>query len=147
MRLLSANKESSIAIEVINVGSSMFPSREVSIQVIDTIPTGCISASFKEIWISEDAYDEFLAALDDCEQTRRGKASFGSMSPDEFELVIEATDSRGHFIMRYSLSASMRYQSHTRAIMLSGQFDLSSENFLELVADFKLFNNGPWQIS
>ncbi len=60
------------------------------------VSNGAFTGRNDTVWIGRDEWQGFLRALKELDRTRRGDARVRSMSPDELELVVLATDRAGH---------------------------------------------------
>jgi hypothetical protein len=60
------------------------------------VSNGAFAGRNDTVWIGRDDWQGFLGALKELDRTRRGDARVRSMSPDELELVVLATDRAGH---------------------------------------------------
>jgi len=81
-------------------------------------------------------YKDFVAALRQCEQSRRGHAILSGMSPSELELVVESSDNVGHFHLRYRLGRTSLASRTVQAKAVTGGFDLDVEFFAQIVSGF-----------
>lgn len=99
MELFSEGRASRLTVEVADGEFIHYPSLNLFVTVSDE--GFCEARSY--VWVTVPDYTDFVMALRQCEQTRRGRAVLSGMSPDEFELVIESSDSLGHFRLRYKL--------------------------------------------
>ena len=124
MKLQSEDRNSSITFVLDNLDSDCYPSLNLVASVEDKDFRGAAST-----WVCMDYLTTFVAQLKECEHTGRGRASLISMSPDEFELVIENSDSLGHFLARYKLAAYSYTRQGGIPQTLTGGFDLDSEFF------------------
>ena len=128
MEIFSEDLASRLVIEVLTV-EARDPSLRLSVSINDE----GFSGAYNGVWISLDDYEKFSADLRLCEETRRGKATLSSMSPDKFEVTIEQCDGWGHFLLRYMLSKNSRLTGEKR---VSGSFGLDASSFKELVEEF-----------
>ena len=131
MEIFSENLASRLVIEVLTV-EARDPSLRLSVSTNDE----GFSGAYNGVWISLDDYEKFSADLRLCEETRRGKATLSSMSPDEFEVTIEQCDGWGHFLLRYTLSRFSYVRQGSLNKSVSGGFDLDASSFKELVEEF-----------
>ena len=132
MELFSEGRASRLTVEAADGEFIYYPSLHLFVAVSDE---GFCEAR-RYVWVTVQDYTDFVMALRQCEQTRRGRAVVSGMSPDELELVIESSDSLGHFYLRYRLGrlASGRGTDHDK--MVIGGFELISDFFAQIVGDF-----------
>ena len=132
MELFSDSKASHLTVEVADGEFIEYPSLNLFVAVSDE--GFCEARSYT--WVTVKDYTNFITALRECEQTRRGRAVLSSMSPHELELVIENSDNLGHFYLQYRLEWTSSHWGTYREKMVIGGFDISSEFFAQIVADF-----------
>ena len=132
MELFSESKASRLTVEVADGEFVEYPSLNLFVAVLDE--GFCEARSYA--WVTIRDYTDFVAALRQCEQTRRGRAVLSSMSPQELELVVESSDSLGHFHLQYKLVRISSGWGVWQEKIVSGGFELSSEFFAQFVADF-----------
>jgi len=130
MEIFSENLASRLVIEVLTV-EARDPSLRLSVSTNDE----GFSGAYNGVWISLDDYEKFSADLRLCEETRRGKATLSSMSPDEFEVTIEQCDGWGHFLLRYTLSRFSYVRQGSLNKSVSGGFDLDSGCLADIVSE------------
>ena len=101
-RMMIENEVKTRSIQLIVVDSELhyYPSYKISIQ----LKTEEITAKFdRSIWVSEADVQNFIQQLEILDKSRNGKAKLSSMSPDEFDLIIENLDTLGHLSVCLSL--------------------------------------------
>ena len=134
MRILSANKVDSITLDLDQVGGSIYPDFNLTVEVEDGTFKGVIVT-----WVAPDDLNGFVRQLEQCERTRRGAATLMGTGEDDFELRVESTDSLGHFAVRYRLTTNNYVLEGGTPRTLYGGFNLDSELFANLVRDFAAF--------
>lgn len=132
MELFSEGKASRLTVEVTDGEFIHHP----SLNLFVTISDDSFCEAHSCAWVTVQDYTDFVMSLRQCEQTRRGRAVLSSMSPGELELVIESSDSLGHFYLRYRLVRISWGMGTDHDKMVIGGFELSSEFFARIVADF-----------
>ena len=131
MKLFSEGKASRLTVEVADGEFVYYPSLNLFVTVSDE--GFCEARSY--VWVTIKDYADFVTALRECEQTRRGCAVLSGMSPGEFEIGIESSDSLGHFYLRYRLVRTSYGWGTERDKMVTGGFELISD-FAQIAADF-----------
>lgn len=132
MELFSESKASHLTVEVADGEFVYYPSLNLFVTVSDE--GFCEARSYA--WVTVKEYTDFVMALHQCEQTRRGRAILSSMSPGEFEIVIESCDSLGHFHLQYKLAKTFYSWVAYHEKIVSGGFDLDSGFFAQIVGSF-----------
>ena len=132
MELFFEGRASRLTVEVADSELIMYPSLNLFVTVSDE--GFCEARSY--VWVTVPDYTDFVMALRQCEQTQRGRAVLSGMSPNEFELVIESSDSLGHFRLRYKLERISSSWGTWQEKMVSGGFELSSEFIAKIATDF-----------
>ncbi len=132
MEVFSDGKASRLTVEVADGEFIEYPSLNLFVTVSDE--GFCEARSYT--WVTVQDYTDFVMALRQCEQTRRGRTVLFGMSPHELELVIESSDSLGHFRLRYKLERISSSWGTGQEKMVSGGFELSSEFIAQIAADF-----------
>ena len=100
--MIIENETKTRFIQLIVVDSELhyYPSYKLSVQ----LKTEEISAKFdRSIWVSEVDVQNFIQQLEALDKSRNGEAKLSSMSPDEFDLIIENLDTLGHLSVCLSL--------------------------------------------
>lgn len=132
MQVLSERKDSCLTVEVSEGEFIEYPSLNLFVTVSDA--GFCEVRNF--VWVTLSDYKDFVAALRQCEQTRRGHATLSGMSPNELELVVESSDSLGHFHLRYRLGRTSFTSGLVQEKVVTGGFYLDVELFAQTVSDF-----------
>jgi hypothetical protein len=134
VQLLSEDKKSVLTLDVDQADLSSYPSYNLSVEVMDGNFRGAVVT-----WMALDDLNTFLHQLEQCEQTRRGRAVLVSMDPDAFVLRIENSERLGHFVTHYQLTERNYTSERGTPCTLSGGFALDAELFAILVRDFAQF--------
>lgn len=137
MRIESNNKKSFLNIEYVDCEIERYPSVCVAITVQD----GDFRGYNKDVWFDLNLLKSFIDNLKIIEKTRRGSASFNSMSPEEFEVKIETYDLSGHMVLNYKISQYINHMPKTKVLSLTGGFELDSSLFINTISDFAYLAN------
>ncbi len=132
MEVASEGKDARLTVEVTEGEFIEYPSLNLLVTVSDE--GFCEARSYA--WVTLKDYKDFVAALRQCEQTRRGHATLSGMSPSELELVVESSDKMGHFCLRYRLGKTSFTSRTVQAKAVMGGFDLDVELFDQTVSGF-----------
>ncbi len=128
VKLFSEGKRSSLTLEVIELDLIIYPSLNFSVTLVDE---GFCEAH-NMAWVGLDGFKAFVNAMQQCEKTRRGKAELHGISDDELDLVIENSDTLGHFDVKYRMS-KFGWERYDRVIV--GGFDLDASFLQQMVSD------------
>ena len=128
----SERRDSHLTIKAIESDFVEYPSLDLSVAV--TNEDFCEARGGGLVGLNE--YEAFVVALRQCERTRRGRATLSGMSPDELEVIVESTDSLGHFQLNYRLGRTSYNSRMIRFVTAIGGFDLDAEFSPQTVADF-----------
>lgn len=89
-----------IEFNLTDVEKSQFPSIAVEFSI-----SGNLSLmNSKKIWIEKAILTSFIQSLKEIYKTGKGRATLESLSPNQFEMVFENVDSKGHIMLIYSYS-------------------------------------------
>ena len=131
--VFSQGKDARFRMEVIEGEFVCYPSLNLAVTVAHT---GFCKAH-GSAWVGLDDYQAFADALRQCEQARQGRATLTGMSPDELEIVVQNSDSLGHFELGYKLGRSS--PRNLRAVwpqMVTGSFELDVCFLPQIVSEF-----------
>jgi len=107
MKISDEIRSNRIEIEVLDEEDGYVPSFEIGVR-IKTKSFDCYLLGF---WIEKEQIQRFIAELQHLDETRKGSATLGSMSPNGFALELKAIDSWGH------LGVGIRLEKDTRSMV------------------------------
>jgi hypothetical protein len=131
MRIASENRDCSILLEVVEF-DGFYPGVTVSCAIVDGAFHGTTTT-----WLILDDVTAFLERLRACEPTRQGIATLQSASPGELVITIQSVDGLGHFVLEYRIAAGRYSRRGHVYTTLSGEIDLDSSQFVEILDDFQ----------
>jgi hypothetical protein len=81
----------------------------------------------------------FVSDLEELDRTRRGKATLGSMSPTEFQLIFEALDRLGHILVAAHVkeTGSTTDAGNRYDLMTSVCFGIDPTSLPTIIKEFK----------
>lgn len=132
MKIESADKQSWITIEYVELETEHYPSLGVSIAVQNDGFSGCNP----EVWFELDFFTSFLVELKILAQKKSGNALIESMIAEEFKLKIQRTDISGPLMLQYKLSKNI-YRPKRMNLSICGGFELDPCCFTEIVKGFE----------
>jgi hypothetical protein len=129
----SNDRRDSITLEIADQAHTHVPSFAL---VID-VGGGDFKGVNPEVWFDYLKFEGFCWALRDLVRNRAGRARLSSMSPDEFDMLIEPIDSAGHMVLQCALSRQKFIGRGCRPQSVSLSFALDSEFLNQLFDDFE----------
>jgi hypothetical protein len=123
MKFTSDDRESSVALVLTEIDDNPYmPGVKLEIAVRDRAFYGAITS-----WFEKDNLQQFVSEFNKCAKLGRDSAQLMSMGPEEAEIHVQRSDSVGHFMLSYKVSANNYVRAGAIMTILAGSFDLDSE--------------------
>nr|WP_321239412.1 hypothetical protein [uncultured Tolumonas sp.] len=97
--------------------------------------------SYDGIWLELSEINRFLLELKHFDSSRTGTAKISSISPDEFQLEIHASDNIGHMEIKIQLHRYQFSGNKYMPIFLMGGFDIEPSSIQEIISIFTSFTD------
>lgn len=104
------------------------------------IKTHHLYCFFENIWIEQEEIISFISDLQRIDEKREGQVKLAGMSPEIFQLTIQAIDKSGHLVVMLRLENYLQPFPEYKEIVQTG-FELDPSSIPEIIVGLKRIIN------